>query len=209
MTGAGMLRLENLGSRHGEHVVFAGLTYTFGPGCVALCEEERTGKTSLLEIIAGVRKPDTGNVWVDGQSLLQARQQALSRLAYVPDNCLVAPTQTGRDLLVQAAAAKQVALDDAVLELADALGLSPHLDKRFEQMSTGTRRKVFLTAAALGDPAVVIADGPSNGLDAQGRSVLAEVFRRWGQDRVVLFASHDPELVRACGANAVEVGSLR
>lgn len=209
MTGAGMLRLENLGRRHGDHVVFAGLTYTFGPGCVALCEEERTGKTSLLEIIAGVRKPDTGNVWVDGQSLQQARQQALSRLAYVPDNCLVAPTQTGRDLLVQAAAAKQVALDDAVLELADALGLSPHLDKRFEQMSTGTRRKVFLTAAALGDPAVVIADGPSNGLDAQGRSVLAEVFRRWGQDRVVLFASHDPELVRACGANAVEVGSLR
>ncbi|VFR67532.1 ABC transporter ATP-binding protein [plant metagenome] len=204
-----MLRLENLGRRHGDHVVFAGLTYTFGPGCVALCEEERTGKTSLLEIIAGVRKPDTGNVWVDGQSLQQARQQALSRLAYVPDNCLVAPTQTGRDLLVQAAAAKQVALDDAVLELADALGLSPHLDKRFEQMSTGTRRKVFLTAAALGDPAVVIADGPSNGLDAQGRSVLAEVFRRWGQDRVVLFASHDPELVRACGANAVEVGSLR
>lgn len=209
MTGAGMLRLENLGRRHGDHVVFAGLTYTFGPGCVALCEEERTGKTSLLEIIAGVRKPDTGNVWVDGQSLQQARQQALSRLAYVPDNCLVAPTQTGRDMLVQAAAAKQVALDDAVLELADALGLSPHLDKRFEQMSTGTRRKVFLTAAALGDPAVVIADGPSNGLDAQGRSVLAEVFRRWGQDRVVLFASHDPELVRACGANAVEVGSLR
>ncbi|VFR23038.1 ABC transporter ATP-binding protein [plant metagenome] len=209
MTGAGMLRLENLGRRHGEHVVFEGLTYTFGPGCVALCEEERTGKTSLLEIIAGVRKPDTGNVWVDGQSLQQARQQALSRLAYVPDNCLVAPTQTGRDMLVQAAAAKQVALDDAVLELADALGLSPHLDKRFEQMSTGTRRKVFLTAAALGDPAVVIADGPSNGLDAQGRSVLAEVFRRWGQDRVVLFASHDPELVRACGANAVEVGSLR
>lgn len=209
MTGAGMLRLENLGRRHGDHVVFAGLTYTFGPGCVALCEEERTGKTSLLEIVAGVRKPDTGNVWVDGQSLQQARQQALSRLAYVPDNCLVAPTQTGRDMLVQAAAAKQVALDDAVLELADALGLAPHLDKRFEQMSTGTRRKVFLTAAALGDPAVVIADGPSNGLDAQGRSVLAEVFRRWGQDRVVLFASHDPELVRACGANAVEVGSLR
>ncbi|VGO08828.1 ABC transporter, ATP-binding protein [plant metagenome] len=204
-----MLRLENLGRRHGDHVVFAGLTYTFGPGCVALCEEERTGKTSLLEIVAGVRKPDTGNVWVDGQSLQQARQQALSRLAYVPDNCLVAPTQTGRDMLVQAAAAKQVALDDAVLELADALGLAPHLDKRFEQMSTGTRRKVFLTAAALGDPAVVIADGPSNGLDAQGRSVLAEVFRRWGQDRVVLFASHDPELVRACGANAVEVGSLR
>lgn len=209
MTGAGMLRLENLGRRHGDHVVFEGLTYTFGPGCVALCEEDSTGKTSLLEIIAGVLAPDAGNVWIDGHSLRQAPQQALDRLAYVPDNCLVSPAQTGRELLIQVAAAKQVALDDAVLALADALGLAPHLDKRLEQMSTGTRRKVFLTAAALGDPAVVVADGPSNGLDAQGRSVLAEVFRRWGQDRVVLFASHDPELVRACGAKAVEVGSLR
>lgn len=209
MTAAGMLRLENLGKRHGEHVVFEGLTHTFGPGCVALCEEDSTGKTSLLEIIAGVRKPDAGDVWIDGHSLRQAPQQALDRLAHVPDNCLVSPAQTGRERLMQVAAAKQVALDHAVLELADALGLAPHLDKRFEQMSTGTRRKVFLTAAALGDPAVVIADGPSNGLDAQGRSVLAEIFKLWGQDRVVLFASHDPELVRACGAQAVNVGSLR
>ncbi|HYG43671.1 MAG TPA: ABC transporter ATP-binding protein, partial [Bordetella sp.] len=85
----------------------------------------------------------------------------------------------------------------------------PHLDKRFEQMSTGTRRKVFLTAAALGRPAVVVADGPSNGLDTQARYVLAEVFNTWAQDRVVLFASHDSELVRACGARSLEVARLR
>ena len=76
-------------------------------------------------------------------------------------------------------------------------------------MSTGTRRKVFVTAAALGDPAVVIADGPSNGFDARGRAVLAELFMAWGKDRVVLFASHDPELVRACKASTVDVAALR
>ncbi len=76
-------------------------------------------------------------------------------------------------------------------------------------MSTGTRRKVFLTAAALGDPAVIVADGPSNGLDAQARAALAEQFRTWSRDRVVLFASHDAELVRACGAKVVGVAALR
>jgi len=54
---------------------------------------------------------------------------------------------------------------------------------------------VFVTAAALGDPAVVIADGPNNGFDARGRAVLAELFKAWGKDRVVLFASYDEELV--------------
>src|SRR5690606_9973107 len=122
----------------------------------------------------------------DGHSLAHAPAQARARLAYVPDNCLANPAQTGRGLLEQAAAQKQTVLDDDTLDLAHRLGLEPHLDKRFEQMSTGTRRKVFLAAAALGGPAAVIADGPSNGLDAQARHVLAEVFKRWGQDRVVL-----------------------
>ncbi|QVQ28443.1 ABC transporter ATP-binding protein [Achromobacter deleyi] len=204
-----MLRIDNLGKRYGDHLVFQGLTHTFPPGCMALCEEDSTGKSSLLGIIAGVVAPDEGDVWIDGHSLIHAPLQAKARLAYVPDNCLALPTQTGRGLLEQVAAEKNTAVDDDVLDLACQLGLEPHLDKRFEQMSTGTRRKVFLTAAALGDPAVVIADGPSSGLDARARAVLAELLRTWSQDRVVLFASHDPELVQACGAVTVNVAGLR
>src|SRR5690606_25296899 len=139
----GMLRIDNLSKRYGDHLVFQGLTHTFPPGCVALCEEDSTGKSSLLGIIAGVIAPDAGEVWIDGHSLARAPLQARARLAYVPDNCLAFPAQTGRGLLQQAALEKNTVLDDAVLDLAYRLGLEPHLDKRFEQMSTGTRRKVF------------------------------------------------------------------
>jgi ABC-type multidrug transport system ATPase subunit len=201
-----MLRIDNLSKRYGDYLVFQGLTYAFQPGCVALCEEDSTGKSSLLGIIAGVVAPDEGEVWIDGYSLGQTPRQAKARLAYVPDDCLAFPEQTGRGLLEQIASEKNTRLDD---ELACELGLEPHLDKRFEQMSTGTRRKVFLTAAALGKPAVIVADGPSNGLDAQARAVLAEQFRAWSRDRVVLFASHDAELVRACGASTINVAALR
>jgi len=204
-----MLRIDNLTKRYGDHAVFQGLNQTFGPGCVALCEEDSTGKSSLLGIVAGVVAPDAGDVWIDGHSMAREPVLARARLAYVPDDCLAFPSQTGRGLLEQVASEKRAALDDAVLDLACRLGLEPHLDKRFEQMSTGTRRKVFLTAAALGDPAVVVADGPSNGLDAQARAVLAEQFRTWSRDRVVLFASHDAELVRACGARVAGVAALR
>lgn len=204
-----MLRIDNISKRYGDYLVFQGLTHTFSPECVALCEEDSTGKSSLLGIIAGAIAPDSGDVWIDGHSLIHAPQQAKSRLAYVPANCLQFPALTGRALLEQVALEKNATVDDAVLDLAYRLGLEPHLDKRFEQMSTGSRRKVFLTAAALGDPAVVIADGPSDGLDAQARGVLADVFRVWSQDRVVLFASHDPELVQACGARSINVAVLR
>lgn len=204
-----MLRIDTISKRYGDHLVFEGLKQTFQPGCVALCEEENTGKSTLLGIIAGVIAPDTGDVWIDGYSLIQAPLQAKARLAYVPDNCLAFPSQTGRELLEHVAARKNTILDDTVLDLASRLGLEPHLDKRFEQMSTGTRRKVFLTAAALGEPAVIVADGPSNGLDAQARTVLADQLKVWAVDRVVLFASHDPELVDACGARIINVSDLR
>lgn len=204
-----MLRIDNLSKRYGDYLVFQGLTHTFQPGCMALCEEDSTGKSSLLGIIAGVIAPDGGDVYIDGHSLANAPQQARARLAYVPDNCMAFPTQTGREFLLKAAAEKNVSLDDSVLDLAFRLGLEPHLDKRFEQMSTGSRRKVYLAAAALGDPAVVVADGPSSGLDAQARGVLADVFTTWARDRVVLFASHDPELVQACKARTLNVADLR
>lgn len=204
-----MLRIDNLGKRFGNHLVFQGLTHRFSLGCAALCEEDNTGKTTLLDMIAGVLEPDEGDIWIDGHSLRQNPEEAKARLAYVPDNCLSFPTHTGRELLEQVAAKNRVPLDDSVLDLANRLGLEPHLDKRFEQMSTGTRRKVFLTAAALGNPAVVLADGPSNGLDAPARAVLAEQFRLWSQDRVVLFASHDAELVEACGARILKIADLQ
>lgn len=203
-----MLRIENLSKRYGDHLVFQGLTQAFSSECVALCEEDSTGKSSLLRIIAGVLAPDAGDVWIGGHSIVRAPEQAKSRLAYVPDNCLAFPEQTGSGLLKQLAREKNASIDEAVLDLAYRLGLEPHLDKRFDQMSTGTRRKVFLTAAAIGDPAVIIADGPSNGLDAQARAALAEQFRIWSQDRVVLFASHDYELVQVCGARAINVAEL-
>lgn len=205
----GMLRIDNLSKRYGAHRLFQGLTHTFSPGCVALCEEDSTGKSSLLGIIAGVIAPDAGDVWIDGYSLIQTPLQAKARMAYVPDNCLTFPLQTGRGLLEQVASEKNTTLDDDVLDLAYKLGLEPHLDKRFEQMSTGTRRKVFLTAAALGEPAVIVADGPSNGLDKPARAVVAEQFKIWSRDRIVLFASHDPELVRACGASTITIAALR
>jgi ABC-type multidrug transport system ATPase subunit len=203
-----MIRIDNLSKRYGDHLIFQGLTHTFSPGCMALCEEDSTGKSSLLSILAGVMAPDAGDVWIEGHSLTHAPRQAKARLAYVPDNCLAFPSQTGRGLLEQVALEKNTTVDDTVLDLAYRLGLEPHLDKRFEQMSTGTRRKVFITAAGLGEPAAVIADGPSSGLDAQARVVLAEQFRAWSRDRVVLFASHDRELVQACAASAITVAAL-
>lgn len=203
-----ILTIQNLSKRYGERQLFQGLNREFTPGCYALSEEDNTGKTTLLKVLAGALKPDTGDVLVEGHSIFKSPAQARQYLAFVPDDCMGFPDISGRELLQHLAQEKKVPLGDDVFDIAYALGLEPHLDKRFEQMSTGTRRKVYLAATLIGEPSVIIADGPTNGLDSAARGVLAEYFQELGRDKVVLFASWDADLIAACGATELEVGLL-
>ncbi|RQT29219.1 ABC transporter ATP-binding protein [Burkholderia contaminans] len=203
-----MLRFDNLGKRYDKRVIFTGLHYASGAGCVALCDETGSGKSTLLAILAGTLDADEGEVWLGGHSLRTAPQEAKSALAYVPDDCLAYPLQTGREFLDLVAAGRKSVVDAHTLELADRFGLAPHLEKRFEQMSFGTRKKLFLTATTLGAPAVVIADDPDSGLDAASRAVLIDLFKTLAADRAVFFSSHDPALVRACDARVTTFAEL-
>ena len=198
-----MLRFENLCKRYDKRVIFHGLQYSAGTGCVALNDESGSGKSTLLGIIAGEIELDQGDVWIDGHSLRSAPFEAKSVLTYVPDDCMPYSLQTGREYLEWVAANRKTAVDTRTLDLADRFGLTPHLEKRFEQMSFGTRKKIFLTAAALGEVKVVIADEPGAGLDAPARAVLIDLFTILGEDRTVFFSSYDVDFSQACGAKVV------
>lgn len=203
-----MLRFENLSKRYGERVIFQGLNYVSGAGCVALCDENSSGKSTLLGMLAGTIDPDSGEIWLAGHSLRTAPLEAKSVLAYVPDDCMVYPLQTGRAFLELVASSRKTVVDDRTLDLAHRFGLAPHLEKRFEQMSLGTRKKIFLTATLLGEPAVVIADEPAGGLDAASRVVLSDLFKTLAKDRAVFFSSHDSALAIACEAKVTSFPDL-
>jgi ABC-2 type transport system ATP-binding protein len=203
-----MLRFENLCKRYDKRIIFEGLRYSAGTGCVALNDETGSGKSTLLGILAGETEPDQGDVWIDGHSLRSAPLEAKSLLAYVPDDCMPYSLQTGREYLDQVASNRKTTVDSQTLYLADRFGLTPHLEKRFEQMSFGTRKKIFLTAAALGDVKVVIADEPGAGLDAPARAVLVDLFKTLGEDRTVFLSSYDVDFTQACSAKMISFAEL-
>lgn len=203
-----MLRIENISKRYGEYVVFQGLHHVTGAGCVALCDENGSGKSTLLGILAGTIDADEGDVWINGHSLRDAPLKAKSSLAYVPDDCMAYPFQTGREFLEFVASIKRTVVGRDTLDLAHRFGLAPHLEKRFEQMSLGTRKKIYLSAITLGESSVVVADEPGDGLDAAARGVLMDLFRTLAKDRVVFFSSHDLKLVEGCGARTLNFADL-
>ena len=203
-----MLRFDNLCKRYGERTVFHGLHYSASTGCVALNDESGSGKSTLLAILAGEIEADAGEIWIGGHSLRTLPHAAKSALTYIPEDCLTFPLETGREFLERVAAQRNTTLEPYTLELAERFGLAPHLEKRFEQMSFGTRKKIFLTAASIGAPTVVIADEPAGGLDAAARAVLADLFKQLGKQRVVFFTSYDAAFTQACEAKAISFADL-
>ncbi|MFL9962980.1 ATP-binding cassette domain-containing protein [Paraburkholderia sediminicola] len=203
-----MLRFDNLSKHYADRIIFEGLHYHAASGCIALNDESGSGKSTLLGILAGTIEADSGDVWLGGHSLRSAPRAAKSVLTYVPEDCMIDPDRTGREYLKDVADERKTALGSDTLDLADRFGLTPHLDKHFEQMSFGTRKKFFLTAAALGETRVVIADEPAGGLDAAARAVLVELFKSLARTRTVFFTSYDTALTKACEATSVDFAGL-
>ena len=203
-----MLRFDNLSRRYSERIIFQGLHDDTTAGCVALNDESGSGKSTLLGILAGTIEPDQGEVWINGYSLRTAPLAARSALAYVPDDCMPSSLQTGREYLELVASSRKTTVDSHTLDLADRYGLTPHLEKRFEQMSFGTRKKICLTATALGEVKVIIADEPGGGLDAAARAVLVELLKTLAEDRTIFFSSYDLAFTRACNAKTISFADL-
>ncbi|MDE1179869.1 ABC transporter ATP-binding protein [Paraburkholderia sp.] len=202
-----MLHFENLAKRYGDHVVFSGLTHRFGPGCVSLQAPNGSGKSTLIDMLAGATPADSGVISIDGHTC--GTPQAAQKLAYVPDDCMTHPSLSGRALFERVASVMGTRVESPTYDLAERFGLTSRLDMRFDQMSLGTRKKMYLAAISIGNPTVILADEPSNGLDAAARRVLVELFRELGHTRVVLFSTHDPDFADACDARVVDFSALQ
>jgi ABC-2 type transport system ATP-binding protein len=203
-----LLRFERICKAYGAQAVLRDLSHHFSGGAFALRGPNGIGKSTLLAVLAGAEEADSGAIWIDGQPLRQSPVAAKARLAYTPDACPVYPFMRGRELLQFVAFARRCALAPEVTRIVSRLVLDPHLETRFGDMSLGTQKKMMLAAAWIGDPAVMLLDEPSNGLDAEARAVLAELLKARAGRGVVLISTHDDDFVRAVGACEIAFADL-
>ena len=201
-----MLRFEQVCKSYGSKRVLRNISHHFADGAFALRGPNGIGKSTLLAVLAGAIEADSGSIWIDQQPLHEAPIAAKARLAYVPDECLIYPFMTGRELLQFVAHAKRCEVAPQVMDIADRFGLDPHLDTRFDEMSLGTQKKTMLAAAWIGDPSVMLFDEPSNGLDAAARITLIDLVK--ARRGVVFISTHDHEFAHAIGTTVIEFETM-
>jgi ABC-2 type transport system ATP-binding protein len=188
---------EDLSKRYGRTTAVDGLSFAVPTGSVCgFLGPNGAGKTTTLRILFGLARATAG------------RAEATGRVSGVLDRDGFHPGRTARDEL--ALAARRAGRGDADEALAQA-GLEAVAGRKIGACSYGTRRRLALAAALLGEPDVLLLDEPATGLDPHAlRALRAQLKAHAEQGGTVLLSSHVLEEVAAtCDRVVVVAGGRR
>ena len=206
-TASPALQVRSLHAGYGKLVVLSGLDLEIACGeWLALLGPNASGKTTLLHCIAGMLVPSAGSISICGHSLRQDAMSAKGRLGFGCAPERLPALLTGRQCLEVYAAAKSLsAIDADVLELVEAFAFTGMLDRFVASYSLGTKQKLAVLLALLGEPALVVLDEAFNGLDPASALVLKRHLRaRVSAARCgVLLATHALDVVERYSDRAV------
>ncbi|HTF91225.1 MAG TPA: ABC transporter ATP-binding protein [Planctomycetota bacterium] len=172
------------------------------------------GKTTTMRICATLDLPDTGDVFVDGTSVIEEPRLARAKIGFMPDSYGAYPHTTIREYLdfyARAYGLRGKARAKSVAEVLDFTSLTQLDEKPIDKLSKGMKQRLCLAKTLLPDPHVLILDEPAAGLDPRARVELRELVKALGaMGKAVLISSHIlSELAEMCdGIAVIESGKL-
>jgi ABC-2 type transport system ATP-binding protein len=175
-------------------------------GITGLLGANGAGKTTLLGVLLGLHRPDAGTIEVLGLDPAELGPAVRARLGYSPEHHLLPEDTRAFDLVVHLAEVHGLPHRAATTRGSDALfqvGLGEERFRPIGTMSTGQRQRVKLAAAIAHDPALVLLDEPTDGLDPVQRDEMLALIRRIGADfgiNVILSSHLLEEVERVCDA---------
>jgi len=210
MTAAApVIEARGLVKRYGSTTALDGADFTVGPGVTGLLGANGAGKTTVLGLVLGLHRATEGSVAVLGLDPASAGPEVRARVGYSPEHHTLPPDTRAHDLVRHIAEVHGLPYRDATSRASDALwqvGLGEERYRPIGTMSTGQRQRVKLAQAIVHDPALVLLDEPTDGLDPTQRDDMLALIRRIGTEfgiDIVLSSHLLEEVERICDAAVI------
>ena len=200
-----MIAIDGLSKAFGrrrEVRAVRGVTFDAPDGQITgLLGPNGAGKTTLLRMIATLVVPDAGTAKVDGLDIVADRYEVRGRIGVLSDARGLYPRLTARENVRYYGALhgmRGAVLERRIDALFATLGLAPIAERRTGGFSQGEKMKVAIARALVHDPAAILLDEPTNGLDIMSVRTLRDELRALrAQGKCLLFSSHVMQEVAA------------
>ena len=198
-------RLEAIDVRYrrGGRTLLDGVQLSVAPGeTLAVLGPSGSGKSSLLAVLGGLERPDSGSVQLDGRALEPDSIKTRHRLGLVLQGYGLVSLLTAAENVEVALQARGVtgrrAKEAAACALAD-LRIAEVGDKLLEKLSGGQQQRVAIARALVTQPDVVLADEPTAELDHDAQDiVIGRLQEAAERGATIVIATHDPQIAMRC-----------
>lgn len=179
-------QIQSLGFGYGKHRIFDKLNATINPGVTLIQGGDGRGKSTLMRLLAGELKPDSGSIDIDGD--------APSQLFWIDPRIEAFDQVVASDFFSQQRALYPRFNDAMLARLVTGLDLDSHIHKKLFMLSTGSKRKVFIAAALASGAPVTLLDMPFAAIDKPSKDFLLAQFRlaAGSSDRALVVADYEP-----------------
>lgn len=205
MMGHGMMdavRVDRLHKKIGDVVAVEDVSFQVPTGEIfGLLGPNGAGKTTTLKCLCSLTTPDRGEIHLAGINVLRDPRQARQKLGYIAQDVALDKMLTGRELLQLQAALYHLPRHSAaqrIEQVLKLLDLSTYADRLIGGYSGGLKKRLDLAAGFLHQPAVLVLDEPTVGLDIESRRVVWDFLRSLkAQGTTIVLTSHYLEEVDA------------
>ncbi|NEM99111.1 ABC transporter ATP-binding protein [Pontibacter burrus] len=185
-----MITIKNLHKSYGKLQVLRDVSVEFGTGkVVSIIGPNGAGKTTMSKCILGMVLPDSGDIQINGQSVLK-KYAYRSQIGYMPQIGKYPENMKIRQVIemIRDIRKKEKDVDEELIGL---YALEEIYDKRMGALSGGTKQKVSAALAFMFNPPILILDEPTAGLDPIAAEILkAKILKEKKRGKLILITSH-------------------
>jgi len=210
---ARMIKVEHLVKKFGLRTAVDDVSFEVGKGTVlGVLGPNGAGKTTTIRMIAGYLPPTAGTVTVNGIDVGADPVAAQKQIGYMPENTPLYDEMTVAGFLGFLAELRGFSgkeRDRRVDAILEKCMLAKVRHQTIDTLSKGYRRRTSLAQALLHDPAVLLLDEPTEGLDPNQKQVVREMIHAMAQEKIILLSTHVLEEVEALCSRAVIISEGR